>query len=690
MRSLSSTLEAAQKAASHVPFVKVTVNDLIAGVPNLRWERLYSGSESDRYHATVMPADGSLLRARVDPIGSKLRYQRVVDPDENSSYFSWQELESAADAGVALVASGAHVALIYVAAGGTAIHTRESFDSGANFEPAQVAASGLGTVRWLAAALKGNGDLFLVYNVGTTVSTLRRTNGSWGAPAAWPYSANDISGLAAALAGDFHLVIAGKDTSNVAKLWTATYGDGFAQAVDTWSALRELEKADAGSNVGFTAPFLAVLDTHRLFFIETFTGAVAYSRPLWTWFSPSLVFAANAWREPVPFDHTSTFGLAITGSATTAWLSTPSRVWRAPRATPELDLSVDVLEVRTSTRRSGGRARVTLRNDDGRYNDLPGGAYAIIRHGAELAISPGYVTSSGQEVSAGPRYWIDGWQYTSSGGEATLVLFASDAWSLVDHWRARRQYTWAAGSDNVFQILRFVFGRAGIELVNIGASATAVNHRPAFTIHPAQQLPLEEEVREATERRRRQGLEEPPPPTLTSLAGLRAVRRLLAMIPDIILVSGPFAFLFELQPAAAPDYAYGTDHPIFRARYADPALPSNRVQAFGDAAMAERFDFDDIDDQLDRLRQVHDLNLTSAALAGDRAEATLRQEELSLEQGELLVPVNCVQELQDVVEVHDPLVGLVAAKYRVVGLDLTYVRRDRPPAYEQRILLGRR
>ena len=47
MRTLSSTLLAAQKDPSAVPFVKVTVTDQIADIVRLRWERLYDGTETD-------------------------------------------------------------------------------------------------------------------------------------------------------------------------------------------------------------------------------------------------------------------------------------------------------------------------------------------------------------------------------------------------------------------------------------------------------------------------------------------------------------------------------------------------------------------------------------------------------------------------------------------------------------------
>jgi hypothetical protein len=471
---------------------------------------------------------------------------------------------------------------------------------------------------------------------------------------AWPYSASQITGLAVARPGDYDLAIAGVDTTGVARLWTATYGDGVAQTADTWSALREVAKADAGSNVGLRAPSLAALDSYRLFFVEEYAGSIAYARPYGTWFAPGQTFAQNAWREPAPFDLSSSFGVALTGSPTRAWLSMPAGVWRAPLVTPGADVSDDVLELATETRPTSGRARVVLRNDDGRYTTLPGG----LRLGAELALSPGYVTDVGAEVSDdGPRYWLDGWEHASSGGEATLMLHAGDVWSLVEAWRARRQYAWASGSDSLSLVLRFVFGRAGVELANAGASATATGHRPAFTIQPGED-------------------------------GLSAARRLLAAMPDAVRVSGAAASLFEPLATEAALLEYGVELPVLRARFASTAPGANRVQVFGQGVVAEGFDWEDIVDQLDRLRQVHDANLTSTSLASTRATTALRQEALSLARGELIAPVHCGLELHDVVAVTDPRAGLSKAAFRVAGLDLRYVRRSRSPVYEQRVLLG--
>src|SRR3989304_914208 len=129
MRTLSAPLLAAQKSASAVPYLKVVIYDRIGGVRRLAFSRLYTGSEPDGYHAAAMPADGSLLRARV--ASGRLYYQRVASPGAGSDFSSWTDLGAVAGADVALCAEGSRALLFYVDAGGVTLKLRESTDNGA-------------------------------------------------------------------------------------------------------------------------------------------------------------------------------------------------------------------------------------------------------------------------------------------------------------------------------------------------------------------------------------------------------------------------------------------------------------------------------------------------------------------------------------------------------------------------------
>jgi hypothetical protein len=650
MRTLPAPLLAAQKSASSLPYLKALVSDRIGGIRRLAWSRLYTGSEPDAYHAAAMPGDGCLVRARVS--GGRLYYQRVTSPGSGSNFASWTDLEAAAAAGVALCSSGSRLLLFFVDPNGTALRVRESTDNGATLGAAVTAATAAGAAVWLAAAIKSNGDTLLLYSVEAAVYAVRRTGGTWGTPSAWTNSAASITGLAVYHQGDWNTAVCGTDAPGNAFAWTAVYGDGFSQAANTWSPLQEVTRSSAGSGVGFGAPFLSQPDTYRLTFVETYSGSAGYSRPQHSFTPATADFASNLWREPVPFDLASQFGQALAFGAGAAWLSTPAGVWTASLNVPSLDLSADIVEAVTDDRPFDGRARITLRNDDGRYSTLP----AAIKTGGELRLSPGYRTAAGALVSDGPAYWIDRIERRSGAGEATLVLEARDAWALLESWRARRQYTWAAGEKNVFGILQYVFARAGLEFSTTAASTASANLYPAFTVHPGDN-------------------------------GRSAVLRLLAMVPDVIFVRGEFAFLTEPLASEAADYAYGTDHRIYSGRYADGLPETDRVQVFGDSVFGERFDWPSVSSDYDRLRQVDDRNVATLALAEARADYVLRAAAMAASEAEITVPLNCGQELYDVLEVTDAAVGLSAARRRVTGISLRYSTGPRP-AYEQRLRLS--
>ncbi|MDO8615529.1 MAG: hypothetical protein Q7T33_07290 [Dehalococcoidia bacterium] len=650
MRTLSPTLLAAQKGASAVPYLKVVVSDRIGGIRRLAFARLYTGSEPDGYHAAAVPGDGSLLRSRVS--GGRLYYQRVVNPGAGSNFSAWTDLDAAANAGVALCADGARVLLFNVDAGGTVLKVRESTDNGATLGAAAAVATASGAVTWLAADVKAGGDAVLVYSAGTGVFSVKRTSGVWSAPGGWTNSVASVAGLACYYQGDWNVVVAGTDSAGIAYVWTCVFGDGFSQAVGTWSALREVTRASSASSVSFRAPFLSQPDTYRLTFVEKYTGTVAYARPHHAYSPATADFAFNLWREPVPFDLGSDYGQAIAFSAGAVWLSTPAGVWSAGLSIATLDVTADVLEASLSDVPFGGRARIVLRNDDGRYSQLP----SPIKAGAEVRVSPGYRTAAGAETSAGPSYWTERIERRTGAGGATLVLEARDAWGLMSGWRARRQYAWAAAEKNVFGILQFLFARAGLEFSATGAGSAATSLTPAFTVHPGE----------------------------TALA---AVRRLLAMIPDVIFLRGEFAYLTEPLTAEATDYAYGTDHRLLAGRYEDGLPGANRAQVFGRGVFGERFDWPGVQSVYDRLQQVHDANLTAQSQVEARGDAVLRGEALAATDGEITAPVNCGQELYDVIEVTDAGAGLAAARRRVLGLELRYATGE-SPSYEQRIALG--
>jgi hypothetical protein len=657
MRNLSSDLLAAQKKSTAIPYVRVQIRERIGDVARLTWERLYSGDETDCSHATRMPGDGSLVRARVDPATGQLLVQRVVTPGPGSDFGSWSVLASVpSTAPIALAGAGAAVLAFYVDADGVTIKLRQSADNGQSFAAPVTVATASGAVTSLAAAMKSDGTALVVYSAGPTVYRVKRSGGAWGAPVAWSNSVAGVTGLACCYSIDFNVAVAGGDAAGSAKVWTAIYGDGFNQPLDVWSPLMELSRADTGSNVTFRAPFLDRVDIFRMSFVEKYTGNQAYARPLWSHVTRFGDFATNTWREPVPFDLACDYGIAMTHGSGHAWLSTPNGVWRAPTAGPVLDVTEDVLELREEITSFDGRVRIVLRNDDGRYSDLTAGDNSLIGPSCQVDLSPGYLTDQGARVSTGPRYWIEGWEYDCRPGASTFVLLARDGWWLLRHWHARREYAWSAGESSIFQILSFMFSRAGLECGFLSASDALTSLKPSFAIHPGED-------------------------------GLTAIQRLLRMVPDVVRMAGETAVILNPLPDEAPTYAYGTDHAVLQGRYAVADRALNRVAVFGRGPVVEAFDWPSVDAMYDRLLQVHDLNLTAAEEAQARADALLREAAMASLAGEIVAPVNCGQELYDVVSVTDARAGLSAAPRRVNGMSLHYSRTGKP-LYQMRLRLG--
>lgn len=658
MRTLPATLTAAQKSLSSYPHPKVEVFDKVGGITRLTWTRYYTGAEAENFHAAAMPGDGSLIRLRV--ASTNLYRQRVTSPGPGSDYSVWTSWGVTAYA-VALCAYGAAVFAFRVGLDGH-LYRCESSDYGANWGGwTDMGDIGGGSATRLAACCKSATAAIVLYSQSNAVYRRRLSGGTWEAAAVWSNSVASITGLAVCYIGDWNVIVCGTETTSLKPhVWTCLCGDGYSAAPGSWSSLSELTRAEAGSNVSFAFPCLDIPDVFRAFFVEAYTGSESYTRPYWTHSLATAEFISNLWREPVPLNLTSNYGLALTHSSSYAWLTRPDGVWRASLVPASIELTSDVLQLTTDIREispvlssvEGGEISLTLRNDDGRYNTLGIGTYAAIRLGSELQFSPGYRTTAGIEVSSGLAYWVTGWEYISQGPalspskgpKSAFVLKAADGWTILEHWKARRQYSWASGSKNVAGLLTFIFARAGLEFSSFGYSSALVNHYPAFTINPGE-------------------------------SGKTAVQRLYAMVPDVVYFRGNFGYNINPLASDASAYAYGsgtTPHRILEGRYITRNLGTNRVQVFGSGVFTEEWDWGEIDLISDLLTQAKDINLTTTTKAHERGVAELRDAAIHALDGVLLVPLNCGQEIYDVVDITDALAGLTAAKRRVLSLSHIY------------------
>jgi len=665
MRQLSSTLLAAQQQATSAPYVRVEASDKHCGVVNLHWERLYTGDEDDYFHAAAMPGDGSLIRVRITPTADsrKLYRQRVADPTPQSDFSQWVYTGQYDVVTVAGCSLGAEVSIFWIKSD-RKIYQLKSTDYGASWgSPQLIGYTPTTAISGVAASYKPNGDIALFFADQATLYVMKRIGDSWGVRVAWDKSTGDLSGVATVYGGDWNLFVTGRDSDGNFKLWSLVYGDGGDVVAEAWSELREFASAPADGSFEYRTPFMDKPDVYRCFFVEKFSGDKPYSRPFWSHLAVEGRFIDNPWHEPVPFNLSCQYGMAIAHHGQYCWLSTPYGVWRAELTPQSLDLSADVLSLKLEAGGTSGNLTVELRNDDGRYASPGEGELSLLDVGCQLEFSPGYVTPQGNEVSQELSFTLTAFEHTSAGGKASLLLHASDGWSLIEGWRARHQFRWNKEGDelNVKQLLQFVLARVGLRLEAKSQSSVLTGYYPDFTIN-------------------------------SNNGGDTIIRRLLSFVPDTLFIEGNTAYVVNPQASDSSVYSYGSSHYILDGRYRKAAQGLSRVQVEGydpvqeKAIVVDCFTWDQIEKLYDRLRQLEDRNIDSVTKAEERGEAYLRGAEVESVNGSILIPVNCGQQLCDVIDIADSRAGLDAAKRRVLGLTLVY--SPKRGEYQQRLLLG--
>ena len=665
MRQLSATLLAAQKQASATPYVRVEVKNRVAGVVRYDWSRLYNGTEPDYFHALTMPGDGSIIRVRITPPDDsrKLYRQRVANPGPESDFSQWTYTSQYNVLVVAAASLGAEVSIFWINYS-REIRRIKSTDYGASWgSPETIDYSPTTAIYGLAAAYKPGGDLAIFFADQATLFVKKNVNGQWQTKSAWDKTTGDLSGITCVYEADWNLLVTGKDTAGNFKLWSLVYGDGGDVATGSWSALKELASAPSGGDFEYCQPFLDKPDVYRCFFVEKFTGTEAYSRPFWSHSVLETKFVDSLWREPVPFNLSSQYGLAIAHHGDYGWLSGPTGVWRANLTAQSLDLTADIISIRQELDENMGRLTVSLRNDDGRYASPGQGALAILDLGCQLEFSPGYVTPAGSESSSGLAFSLEACEYTSSGGKAGFVLHTRDGWGALTNWRARHQFRWNKTSDdmNVKEILAFVLARVGLKLETKSQSAMITGFYPDFTVSPDND-------------------------------GRAIVQKLLSFVPDVLFVEGNRAYIVNPLSADSSVYSYGGEHRVWEGLYRQGVWGISQVQVegydagLGEPILADSFAWAEIDRLGDRLRLVDDRNLETVAAAQQRGQAYLRQAEIKAIGGSMLIPVNCGQQLYDVIDVTDARAGLDVERKRVLGMVLVY--NPQRGEYRQRLLLG--
>jgi hypothetical protein len=680
MRTLTNTLRSAQNAASRQPYLRVQARNTNLGIVNLKWTRIYAGTEEENQHALTLAGDGSLIRVRISSATDNLKLyrQRIARPLGGSGFNQWVYLDEYNIKAATVCSLGAEISLIFARANGE-IYRYYSPDYGVNWEVEFAGYTTTG-VNSLAAAHKPNGDLAIFIANEYTLYLIKRLSGIWQSCQPWTRSAGGLSGAAAVYAdGDWKLMATGRDTDGNQKAWTLIYGDGGEVSPGNWTDLKVLASAPADSHYEFSRPFLDKPDDYRLSFLEKYSGSEAYKRTFFSSKVKGTYFLDNRWKEPCPFDSQTWYplppecsaGIALGHYGDYAWAGCAAGLWIAYLEEQTYDLTGDILSAQLDLSEDGGQATVELRQGSG---------IDFMEEGNELLISPGYRTPAGKEYSQGLSFVVQSQEYTSAGGKTSTILQATDGWTALERWTARSQLRWNMADQNgapfiayaVRAILEQVLDRAGLKLEIISHSDFIQEFFPDFTIHPGEN-------------------------------GKNSVKRLLSFVPDLLFIEGNTAYLVNPLATDTPVYYYGLapgSVPTGQARgpapteayYRDDSWNVNRVLVegkdpyTGEAMIAESFNWSSINKNGDRLETIEDENIRTAAQAHKRGAARLRKAEIYAGSGYIREPVNCGLQLYDVIEISDPRAGLMETRRRVLGIRLTY--RPARAEYEQRVEIG--
>ena len=160
------------------------------------------------------------------------------------------------------------------------------------------------------------------------------------------------------------------------------------------------------------------------------------------------------------------------------------------------------------------------------------------------------------------------------------------------------------------------------------------------------------------------------------------------MVPDVIFFVNDTAYIKNPLATDASSYSYGTDHIIREGIYITPTQEINRVQVFGDGVFTEDWDWEEISQVYDLLSQVNDINLDTATKAHYRGTASIREADIEGLDGQILVPMNCGQDLFDVVAITSSQAGLSASKRRVLSLNRTWTPIKKESRYTLSVGFG--
>ena len=641
MRTLTSTLQAAQQAPTGSPQVQCVLRARRGAASRIDPTTLYTDTQADTCVAVAQPANGNIVRARLS--GGNVQTQSLAAAS-GSAWTTWTTLAAAtvpggSYGGLALAATGNTVTIAYLSAAGT-VAIRDSTDDGVTWGAATTISVTAGNVGDVALAYAPSGDLLLVAgDEGGTVHAYRRASGgsTWTTePTLIPPGATFINALALAYSGDWLLLVSWDQVADN-YLGAAIYGNGGLQTANTWSSVTLVFNLAAGSGPSLVpSGFAWGADGGHALFVEQWAilGGYTANQSYEMICTSAANFKAGRFMEAAPFAYTNASGADIAASqvpSSTSYVAAGQNLVATLSTPADVDVSARLISLDLLADWRTGTLLVVLDNSDGTLSSLA--AQSSI--GQRLDVSLGFTTSAGLEVSQQPQRFVSEVTSAWSQGRQLLTLHCHDGWGLLSRLTFGREESFGPSLGlaalTVDQITAWLLMRAAVEYT--APAATTLNARtPSYTFLPGHQ-------------------------------GHTEMAALLDILEGLLLFQSAGATTKSLATSEASVYTYandGTHHPLIELLHDATEQPANLITvwigAHGQSPGAQAFDTTSARVQGIAYHHLTDTDL-EAANAQAVANALLRKAQISVPLIEILGPPNVAQELGDVVTVTDPITG---------------------------------
>lgn len=720
MRTLTMTLEAAQRASAQEPTVQVLVRDKQA-----RFGWIGTGGSLDVQSAMCAAGSGVLVVAVLDGSGN-VRVRRVTDPtvlDPTSPGVGWGVYSNDYTmivtgalgwplGDVALSNNSGVLRLFYVRSDGY-IYCKESTDGGVTWGTAELVRDPWGRSSSYPYRLASGGHDDLWYTVGRPgyryIYAGIKSGGVWGN---WKHvqylmetggEYTNCYGLSVVWDGDV-----GK-YGVVASLDRANHADG--RIVSGWwdHATGILSSAQ-----GIAPPGIPMVGASPLWPCLLKTSDDLGGLWLLT-YTDKYESTGVSWRTPIcmvsrDFDHWS--GKIPLGFATTyekrLCLAEADEIvychhvneayrldlWHEGKEDMELTVAQgDVLRYRISEYPGRGELHVELDNRDGSYDNLgvSGSGAEALKPLAQVIINHGLVTEAGTErIESRPFYFMSASDVRESGVNLCRI-YAVDGWELLRMWRPDCTIVWQ--NKTLRWCIEELAARVAFFRCEFDASDEWDQEVDYFSVaargdwYGRTWFHVEGRAYYVTDEAAVFG---------AGLSGLAILGRLLGLVGGVARFGNGdstdvlYCFIPHNQgESPAPNYEY-EDGEIIAAQYVDKFAWPTRFRVVGDGVAYEVASVTaGLACGMDFLRVVYSNHLKTQSACEDVADGLLDEALARAWAGWIKARPNVALELFDVVMLNDSRAGggFTAAKRRVNGIVTEYEPLQRQARWMQTVYL---